>query len=243
MKKLLLSVFSVLALSVGVQAQTWNFSDAAWQSAPVSGGTTVSGLTNHSTKSKASVAKSDKAYTLGDVPYEFTYTFKFGETGSFEDGTSTPITGVLSFSVTGNSVISVVGTHASSQGGMRELVVATDNGGTLNELGSFPVYDKTDDTVPDLKGQLNSGTFTYTGEATTVYVYSRIGGVNLYLVKADPAGASSINDVTADKGVVVSTEYYNVTGAKVSENTVGLILKKVTYENGATEVVKTIVRK
>jgi len=245
MKKLLLSVLSVLALSVSVNAQTWNFSDTQWTTASadaIKGGTTIDALTNYSANAKASVGASSKKYTLNGTDYIFTHTFKFGETGSFED--ATPVTGVLSFEVTGNSTISVVGTHASSSGPARELVVAAKDGDTLKELGSFLVYQKSDTEAPaGMAGALDSGTYTYEGDATTIYVYSRTGGVNLYLVESVAGGTSGINDAAADKGVVVAAEYYDITGRKVSEKATGLIMKKLTYENGTTEVVKTVVRK
>lgn len=244
MKKILLSVFSVLTLSaVAVQAQTWNFSSEEWQSAPVAGGTTINGLTNYSANSKASIGGSNKKYTLNGKEHTFTHTFKFGENGSFDEDGVTPLTGILSFEVEGNATISVVGTHASSNGDPRELVVAAKDGETLSELGYFTVWQKNDTSAPDgMAGALNSGTFQYTGNATTIYVYSRIGGVNLYLIESKAQSGSGINDEAMNKAVV-SSEYYDITGRKVSENTTGLIMKKLTYDDGTSQVVKTIVRK
>jgi len=49
-----------------------------------------------------------------------------------------------------------------------------------------------------------------------------------------------IENSTTDKGAIVSEVYYDLTGKQVSTDTKGLILKKVTYENGSVQIVKQI---
>lgn len=51
---------------------------------------------------------------------------------------------------------------------------------------------------------------------------------------------TGIDNATTDKGVIISEIYYNLTGKQVSAGTKGLVLKKITYENGSVEVVKQI---
>ncbi len=232
MKKLFTLMVSVLGVFT-MNAQEWNFSDAAWASATVVKGTTVNGLTNYSANDKASIGASNKNYTLDGLDYVFTSTFKFGETGSFDaDVATTPKTGVLSFEVAGNASISVIGTHASSSGDARELVVAAKDGSELKEIGFFKVYQKSDATAPaGLAGNLVGQTFTYTGAATTIFVYSRVGGVNLYLVKSVSA-TTNISNPTAAKAIK-SVKYFDLLGKQVSEDAQGIIIVKKIYEDGS----------
>ena len=51
---------------------------------------------------------------------------------------------------------------------------------------------------------------------------------------------TGIGNATTDKGIVVSEMYYNLTGKQVSADSRGLVLKKITYEDGSTETVKQI---
>lgn len=57
----------------------------------------------------------------------------------------------------------------------------------------------------------------------------------------EAGGETGVNTAIAAK-TVTSVEYYDVTGRKVAENTQGLILKKLSFDDGTTEVVKAIVK-
>lgn len=239
MKKLLLSV-AVVALCATVKGQkVWNFSDAVWQSAAVSAGTTVDGLTNYSLNGKASIGGSNKAYNLDDVDYTFTHCFKYGENGSF-DGSS-PKTGVCSFEVPGNVKISAIGTHASSSGDARELVIAAKNGDQLAELGVITAYQVNDTNAPEgLAGKLAGNTFSYAGEAATIFVYSRNGGVNLYLIKYDLDGASALTKNEIEK-TIASVSYMDLLGKPLTDGApCGVVLKKTIYTDGTVDVQKQI---
>ncbi|NDW10230.1 hypothetical protein [Dysgonomonas sp. 520] len=75
------------------------------------------------------------------------------------------------------------------------------------------------------------------GEVTITFPVSSI---NIYSLSWATEGTSSISDATADKGAVVSEVYYNLQGKQVAADAKGLVLKKVTYENGSVETVKQI---
>lgn len=49
---------------------------------------------------------------------------------------------------------------------------------------------------------------------------------------------TSIENVSTDRGAIISEVYYNLAGKQVSADTKGLVLKKITYENGSVETVK-----
>lgn len=239
MKKrtLLLTSLVFLAIVVFAQNKEWNFSEEVWRTTILSDGATVEGLTVYSTNSKATTGASNKTHILNDVDYTFTHCFKFGETGSFEEDYS-PITGILSFDVIGDSEISVVGAHASSSGEARELVVSAGNEDGFQYLGSFLVYQKNDEDAPEgLKGSLNSATYSYVGGPATIYVYSAIGGVNLFLVKTEGEEISGVNTIDSQKSVS-SIEYFDVLGNKLSKEAVGLVIEKVTYIDGSTSAKK-----
>lgn len=223
MKKLLLSVFGVLALSVCAQAQTWNFSD--FEALTYTDNSTVNGLTivGSSTASIA-IDASNKAVD----EYSFTKRLKFGGSGAVSvESPYLPTNRYVSFPVTGNVSITVYGV-TSSTNATRTLVISD---GT-NEIG----------TLESTTADIVKTTVSYTGGAGTIYVYSKASGFNIYLLKA-VSGSTGINDVNADKGAIISTDYYSVDGIKVSENATGLLIKKVSYEDGSVEVLKEIVRK
>jgi len=224
MKKFLLSIFSVLAVA-GLQAQTWNFSTLVTLPEPdesptgkseivYEGVTVIDGLTLNAASGKAITI--DKGNASMDE-YVFSQRLKFGGTGNETSRN-------VSFEVPGNCIITVYG--GSSSGSEERTLVISDG---TNELGTMTTLS------------INKLTVTYNGEAGTIYVYSQRSGFNIYLIKVE-SGTSGINDEVVNKNVV-SSEYYDITGRKVSENTTGLIMKKLTYDDGTSQVVKTIVRK
>lgn len=234
---LFILLLTMASFSVNGQNKEWNFSDATWASADVKSGVTVDNLTNYSINAKAAVSSSKKTYTLNGTEYSFTSCFKFGENGSFEED-QTPKTGVIAFNVNGDTEISVVGVHASSSGAARELVVAAKGESELVELGYFTAYSTGDTSAPEgLNGQLNSGTFNYKGDANTLYVYSRNGGVNLYLIKTTQMGANSIIESVLDKEIK-TIELYDLSGKRLPNDSKGVLMQKTIYVDDSSSISK-----
>lgn len=75
-------------------------------------------------------------------------------------------------------------------------------------------------------------------------IEAEIGGFRFAKTWSDALGqgGSSINNVDADKGEVVSTTYFTVTGAAVSNPAAGIFIKKTAYANGSTDVEKVILK-
>lgn len=92
----------------------------------------------------------------------------------------------LSFNVSGNSTIYVIGITGSSSS-ERKLFV-TDG---TNFVGSV--------TFP-AAGSLSDGTVTYTGGATTLYVFGN-AAINLTLLSATNYVTAKVNPVLSDKGI------------------------------------------
>ena len=123
------------------------------------------------------VATSDAKITIDASPktvdnIQFTHRLKFGGTGSES-------TRHLKFRVPGNCEITVYLTSSSGSGDARTLNIAT---------GSFSNVISTM-TAP--AGTVNKETYTYTGEETTVYLYSANSGINIYGVKVTFSDAPS----------------------------------------------------
>lgn len=165
MKKQLLLVMAFVAGVFTANAQEWNFSD--FTAGDIAETTVIDGLTIHaSSGKKVSIDGSKKTFE----DYSFTQRLKFGGTGGFDAETGEPIDRILSFPVSGNATITVIGTHASSSGDPRSLMVTA--GSKDNEVGSMEVTP----------GEITKKEIIYTGEATTIYVYSASSGINLYLL-------------------------------------------------------------
>jgi hypothetical protein len=227
MKKKLLATILLLSTFACSQAQIWNFSESPFGAiASYSTNTTVSNLTI-SPKSGTPIAIDGNTKSIDD--YTFSFRLKLGATGTIDDKENHPYlpsSAYVSFPVTGNSTITVYGMSSSSSS-TRTLAI-TD--GTV-KLGGL-----TNDGTTIGKGEV-----TYTGGTGTIYLYSESSGFNIYLIKVTQS--SGINDSQATKGAVVSSKRYDTTGREVSENASGLIIQKKTYENGATETQKVLVKK
>jgi hypothetical protein len=149
-------------------AQEWNFSSASFNAlGSISATKTVDGLTIYAATG-VTVDIDANSKTLDG--FTFTNRLKFGGTGSF-DADGKPVSRVLSFPVTGNTKITVMGMSSSSSAD-RELTIAAGTKETV--VGKFPA----------LGASISKGEYTYTGGATTIYVFSPSSGVNLYYLKA-----------------------------------------------------------
>lgn len=129
----------------------------------------------------------------------------------------------LSFNVSGNSSIYIIGITGSASSPRKVFV--TDG---TNFVGSvdFPAASA-----------LNDGTITYTGPATTLYVFGN-SAVNLCLLSAtNYVAPTAVNPVFADKGISyngsqvlnskgLDIEVYNVLGKKVANSTENISVDK-----------------
>lgn len=222
MKRILLSALCLFGIStLAINAQTWNFSTFTVET--ISSTKTVNGLTIGAA-AETTVAVDANPKSIDG--YSFTQRLKLGGAGAAtEEAPYMPTTRFLSFPVTGNSAITVYGMSSSSSAGDRILTL-TDG---TQEIDNF-----TNDGTAIAKKVYN-----YTGSAATLYLFSKSGGINLYLLSVE-AGNSSINSANADKGAVVSEVYYNLQGKQVIPTTKGLVIKKVTYQNGSVETIKSV---
>ena len=90
-------------------------------------------------------------------------------------------------------------------------------------------------------GEITKKEIIYTGEATTIYVYSASSGINLYLLSVKENGTPS-GIVSAEAGKeVVATEYYNVVGMRLNEPAKGLNIIKRIMSDGSVETTKACI--
>lgn len=248
MKKTLLFATALMLCSVAINSQTtWNFGGDAtnWpvfaglangnaNPATLPGGTeTVNGLTinaglvaSTSTSPCGVVSASSKTFTsTGGTVYSFANKFMLngsGYTGAVNtDATplvNMPTSRYASFSVSGNSTIYMIGMTGSNTSS-RKLFV-TDG---TTYVGGVDFPGQASGTPP-----LNDGTITYTGPATTLYVFGN-ASVALYYLSATNAVLTSVNKTLSDKGVGyngsevsnkngLSLEIYNMLGKKVASS-------------------------
>lgn len=244
MKKLLLSVsLAFLATSfISAQNYVWNFGNDA-TTFPVTASrdrvVTINNLTitQNLEDAVSQITNTGAINAGGSKNYEgtkYVNRFQFGGAGytggNDQQAVPTvfmPTQRYISFPVDGNCSISAIyftGSNSSSR-----KIFVTD-GDAL--VGSF-------DAVAMSGAEALKSTVEYTGPATTLYMYCNAAS-NLYYLEVTGTSVGIAGE-SADK-TVISVEYYDVTGRKVAENTQGLILKKLSYDNGTTEVVKTIVK-
>jgi hypothetical protein len=156
--------------------QEWNISMDAFNGlGEMTETVTVEGLTIHANTEK-SVTVDENNKSLGGM--DFTHRLKFGGSGAFDEF-GMPVARVVSFKVPGNSNITVMGMSSSSSAD-RELVIAA--GTKDNEIARFPALGES----------ISEGIYMYSGEATTIYMYSPSSGVNMYYIKAEKVATSAI---------------------------------------------------
>lgn len=153
------------------EGDDWNFSDEQFValSGDLTETQTISGLTIYASADKT-VTIGESASTIGDM--EYTHRLKLNGSGTLDES-NVPVGRVLSFDVTGNTLISVALTSANSSSD-RMLNVAA--GSPENVIAQIQATGGVKDVQE----------FTYTGEATTIYIYSDNSGINLYQLKATP---------------------------------------------------------
>lgn len=136
-----------------------------------------------------------------------------------------PIQRYVSFAVNGKATIKAQAITGST--GTARRIFVTDGEKLIGTI----VMDGTSD--------INEYTVEYDGPAATLYLFCN-QAINLYNLKVDGNGETSINNTEVDKGIVIAVEYYNLIGQKVNDATEGILIKKEVYENGLVETSKII---
>ena len=246
MKKTLLLVAVLTATSLMTFGQTnkvWNVGNDPVLF-PVSSGyatgnnPTIDGLTitpgGTSVTNMGVVEANAKTFTspTTSVAYTFINRFKYNGAGysgaAATDASPTvmmPTQRYLSFQVAGNSTIYVIGASGTT-GSSRNLFVT--DGTTLIGTVNFP------------DSPLSEGTFTYTGPAATLYLFTN-AAINMYYISATNVVVSGINTPNASKRIV-EIQNYDILGKQVSKDAKGMIVQKVTYDDGTTSTLKSFVK-
>lgn len=161
---------------VVTESTFWNISDDDFKSLGAITSETIVRKLHILASSDASVTIDASSKTVEGV--SFTHRLKFGGTGS-ESARN------LQFKVADKCSITVYLTSSSGSGDPRTLNIAT---------GSF---DNVVSTMSAPAGSVAKETFSYTGDATTIYLYSANSGINLYGVKVTYPDSPTAIDQTA----------------------------------------------
>ncbi|VBB48430.1 putative Pectate disaccharide-lyase [uncultured Paludibacter sp.] len=220
MKKILLIASLLLANTLLISAQkVWNFSETTLFSAQTfTTTTTIDGLTIVASADKTIVIDGNNK-SIDD--YSFTQRLKLGGSGTVD------IRNVNFAIPTGDWTITVYGMGSSS--GVQRTLVVSDG---TSEISTF-----VNDGTAIGKASIN---YTNTSEST-LYMYSLSSGFNIYLIKYEDASLSRTEDVS-DSKQVVDVQYFDVLGKKINSDSKGLVIKKITYEDGTAGVVKTYIK-
>ena len=155
------------AVSVNAQTTDWNFSN--WEKTTLTSTYTQDGLTIYA-NSDADVTIDGNKKSIDGVDY--TQRLKLGGAGTFDDN-GTPSARVIAFDVAGDCTIYMALMSSSSSAIRTVYVDANVNGTKINVA-----------TYNDVQGEsIESRTINYTGDAGTIYIYSKSGGVNFYDIK------------------------------------------------------------
>ena len=179
----------------------WNISDDTFNSlGTITSTKTVDGLTIYATSSK-NVVIDGSNQEIDEL--SFTHRLKLNGTGSNDAR-------MLSFKVEGKCDIDV---YLKSGSGSEDRTLNIDKGSFGSSLT----------TIPALSASISKGTIHYTGGATTIYLYSSSGGVNIYAIR-----------VTSENTPQPTTYTVSVSSANTS---MGTVSGGGTYEEGATATV------
>lgn len=219
MKKILTLIIGSFALLSTVSAQEWNMSSASFSAlGTLAATTTVEGLTIYAS-SDANVVVDANNKTWNGIT--FSSRLKLGGSGTFDETSGAPVSRVLAFPVTGDASITIAA-MSSSSGSDRSLTIRTaDN----VAIGTFPA----------LGASIGGQTYSYTGGANTIYIFSPSSGVNIYYLKVE-TGGSALNPAIIN-AKVVKTIFYGISGKLAGDNfnslKKGAYIQKTSYDNGA----------
>ena len=184
----------------------WNISDDDFKALGVISSNTI-------VRNLLIAAKPDTAVTIDGSAksvdgYDFTHRLKFGGSGSANCRH-------LRFKVTGACSLTVYLTRSSGSGDPRTLKISSGSFSNVISTMSAPV------------GSVAKATYSYTGSATTIYLYSAASGINIYGIKVDYSGEatgfedienqSAAHKVLRNGQVVILREgkTYSILGARV----------------------------
>ncbi|MHB9055585.1 MAG: hypothetical protein ACYC2P_05455 [Paludibacteraceae bacterium] len=239
MKKFLLFVaLATFSMTIfgQVQVTTWNFSvvpfgvdGAAGGAAPIDftkNYTTSDGLTIGTDGTVNWTGLSTNSKTIDGISY--TYRLQTGGGGNPVAPSKIPTTRYLKINVTGASTINI-GMMSSSSSATRTLIIVNSDESVV-------------DSIPNITGTSPALTYTYnyTGGASSLYLYSRSSGINYYYLSASNI-VTSVNSVNSNK-LVANQKFYDVLGHEISNKAKGLVIKKITYEDGTIETTKSYIR-
>jgi hypothetical protein len=216
MKKLYTILAALLVVGM-INAQDWNISDSQFNALGVlTSTTTVDGLTIYAAADK-DVTIDENSKTVEGITY--THRMKSGGSGSFTDPT-TPYGRVYAFDVDGDKEITVVLQSSNSSEDRTLAVAAGDENSVVGLLDAFGA-DPSKQSI------------TYTGGATTIYLYSTSSGINIYNIIA--GAPTAIASPMADDANVVKTQYFSISGTNAGNNwsalPAGIYIVKKTLDN------------
>lgn len=157
--------------------------------------------------------------------------FKLGGGGSSatSETPNLPTKNFVYFNVTGPCKIYVFNRCSSSTPTDGRKLYITDG---VNLLASY--------TPPSASGDApNVLTADYTGAGGVIYIYGYINAFNLYRIEVSQNVGNTkeistgVSTVDASK-TIKSVELYDALGKKLNKNAKGLVVKKITYEDGTT---------
>ena len=200
----------VVLLQPKAQNVFWNFSNAEFNSlGTISSTKTVDGLTINATSS-GTVVVDASSQTIDNI--SFTHRLKLNGTGSANYRS-------LKFNITGDCTIDIYLKSANSS----ENRTLRIDFGTFNSNN----YQKTSATASIAKS-----TISYTGEATTVYVYGTIGGVNLYGIRVNYNSSTNPDvprEVTCKEAADIAAELEHNTPTYETYTVVGYVTETNGY--------------
>ncbi|MGM0620021.1 MAG: T9SS type A sorting domain-containing protein [Bacteroidota bacterium] len=189
-----------LTMEEEVTAGEWNISTDDFNAlGELTETTTVNGLTIFAHSGKT-VTIDENSKSLEGM--DFTHRLKLGGSGDFDDD-GMPLGRVVAFDVSGNAKITVMGMSSSSSED-RELHLAA---GHEDEIFA---------TFPALGEEISKGEYFYTGEATTIYLYSPSSGVNIYYLKVE----EGVEEPPAEGEWNFSLAAFNALGDMIEDTTV-----------------------
>lgn len=230
MKKILLLALVAISLNGFAQTtKTWNFSEA-----PFGEGTTIDFTTTQVIDGLTIGTDGEKTFSLDANNksldgISYTHRLKTGGGGSPKEDSKIPTTRYLKIDVAGNSTINIAMMSSNKTDARTLIIVNTDE--TVSH------------EITDIKGDALYGfTYEYEGGPTSLYFYSQSGGVNYYSFSASNL-SSSVNTVNANK-TIISERYFDILGCEMPDSSQGgLVIRKVTYEDGTSASFKTYIRR
>lgn len=213
---------SVTVTGGAATAKEWNFSNwdavtAGSMTNPlVVDGLSVYPLYDNSDTQKSAIDSNNKSID----GYSFTKRFKFGgQSTSAKAGT-----GYLKFDVTGPTDIVVYGMCGSSSA-TSDIYLSTECRSTSNYLKKWESVSGS---------AISKNEYSYSGDATTIYLYCSTNSANIYCIKATPStsSASNLTAVTTSKDISAGSTYTITKDVDYTTSSTGAII----YESSNTSV-------